>query len=74
MSEKQIKNKNAAAKMDSVKANDILANTKEPLQKPYGFSSISFERPIDPVYATIDTDLARDNLENDIPAADLNEL
>ena len=29
--------------------------------------------PVD-VYPTIDTDLARDNLENDIPAADLSEL
>lgn len=74
MSDKQNKSKSAAAKMDSVKASDILANVKEPLQKPYGFSSISFERPIDPVYATIDTDLARDNLENDIPAADLSDL
>ena len=33
------------------------------------------ERPIPAdVYPVIDTDLARDNLENDIPAADLNEL
>ncbi len=72
MSDKQ--NKNASLKMDRVKANDILANTKEPLQKPYRSSNISFERPISPVYATIDTDLARDNLENDIPAADLSDL
>ena len=26
------------------------------------------------IYPVIDTDLARDNLENDIPAADLEEL
>lgn len=26
------------------------------------------------VYPVIDTDLGRDNVENDIPAADLNEL
>lgn len=26
------------------------------------------------IYPVIDTDLARDNVENDIPAADLNEL
>lgn len=33
------------------------------------------ERPIpSDVYPTIDTDLARDNLENDIPAADLQDL
>ena len=74
MSKKENTNKNAAAKMDNVKANDILANAKEPLQRPYRSSNISFERPISPVYATIDTDLARDNLENDIPAADLSDL
>jgi len=32
------------------------------------------EKPIPSVYSTIDTDLARDNLENDIPAADLEDL
>lgn len=32
------------------------------------------EKPISPAYAEIDTDLARDNLENDIPAADLEDL
>ena len=33
------------------------------------------ERPIpEGVYPTLDTDLARDNLENDLPAADLEDL
>ena len=33
------------------------------------------ERPIPTdVYPVIDTDLARDNLENDLPAADLEDL
>lgn len=33
------------------------------------------ERPIpEEIYPVIDTDLARDNLENDIPAADLEDL
>ena len=33
------------------------------------------ERPIpEEVYPVLDTDLARDNLENDLPAADLEEL
>ena len=33
------------------------------------------ERPINPdAYPAIDSDLARDNLQNDIPAADLEEL
>lgn len=32
------------------------------------------EHPIPDVYPELDTDLARDNLENDIPAADLQDL
>ena len=33
------------------------------------------QRPIpEEVYPALDTDLARDNLENDLPAADLEEL
>lgn len=33
------------------------------------------ERPIaEDIYPAIDTDLARDNVENDIPAADLQDL
>lgn len=32
------------------------------------------DRPISQVYPTIDTDLARDNLENDLTEADLQDL
>lgn len=32
------------------------------------------EKPISSVYPVLDTDLARDNVENDIPAADLEDL
>ena len=32
------------------------------------------EKPISSVYPVIDNDLARDNVENDIPAADLEDL
>lgn len=32
------------------------------------------DKPISPVYPVIDNDLARDNIENDIPAADLEDL
>jgi len=33
------------------------------------------ERPIpEEIYPVINNDLARDNIENDLPAADLNEL
>lgn len=34
----------------------------------------NLERPISKVYKVIDTDLARDNLENDLPAGDLEDL
>lgn len=32
------------------------------------------DRPISDAYPVIDTDLARDNLENDLPYADLQDL
>ena len=32
------------------------------------------EEPVPEIYPVVDTDLARDNLSNDIPAADLNDL
>lgn len=32
------------------------------------------EKPISEVYPVIDSDLARDNIENDIPDADLQDL
>ncbi len=32
------------------------------------------ERPISQAHGIIDTDLARDNLENDLPFADLQDL
>ena len=36
---------------------------------------IEIEQPIPSrIYPVIDTDLARDNIENDIPAADLKDL
>ena len=43
---------------------------------PYGTAGTVWrEQPLpDEVYGPIDTDLARDNLENDIPFADLQDL
>jgi len=35
---------------------------------------VAAEKPISEVYPTIDNDLARDNLENDLPEADLQDL
>lgn len=32
------------------------------------------EKPVSEVYPVIDNDLARDNVENDLPAADLQDV
>lgn len=40
------------------------------LRKP----RVEKEKPISNSYPEIDNDLARDNLENDIPAADLEDI
>ena len=57
------------AKSGKAKAKPIIAGTGGANQKFW------HEKPIpQELYSTIDTDLARDNLENDIPAADLGEL
>ena len=44
---------------------DPLKQNKKPFKE---------EKPISKVYPVIDTDLGRDNVENDIPAADLEDL
>ncbi len=54
--------------------NPIIAGTKAPSQKVYHSKPHSVERPISEAYPAIDTDLARDNLENDLPAAEFNDL
>ena len=57
------------AKHGKERANPIISGTEGADMKVFQEHPI----PAD-VYPVIDTDLARDNLENDIPAADLNEL
>lgn len=57
------------AKSGKVAGNAIIAGTKAPSLKVY-----QSERPISPVYPAIDTDIGRDNVENDIPYADLQDL
>ncbi len=52
------------AKSGKEKANPIIAGTKAPSQKVYHKAS----------YSVIDNDLARDNLENDLSKADLQDL
>ena len=45
------------------------------MEKKTDKKKVDLDRPIQPgVYPVIDSDLARDNIENDIPAADLEDL
>ncbi|MBR5217916.1 MAG: hypothetical protein IKV68_06110 [Oscillospiraceae bacterium] len=57
------------AKHTKEKAAPIISGTVSPQQKVF-----HSEKPISKVYPMLDTDLARDNVENDIPAADLEDL
>ncbi len=57
------------AKSGKEKANPIISGTMGANLKVY-----HTERPISKVYPVIDTDLGRDNVENDIPYADLQDL
>lgn len=62
------------AKSGKTSARPIIAGTAAPAQKVYHTTPFKAEKPIAKVYPAIDTDLARDNVENDIPAADLQDL
>lgn len=42
--------------------------------KSFKNRSLKKERPISSVYPVIDTDLARDNVENDLTSADMQDL
>lgn len=65
---------NGKAKHTKQRANPIIEGVQSAQQKVYHTTPYAKENPISPVYSTIDTDLARDNLENDITAADLQDL
>lgn len=56
------------AKSGKEKANPIIAGTRGADMKVY------HEKPVHKIYGAIDTDLARDNLENNLTAADLQDL
>ena len=48
---------------------------KKKEQHPSIGKKVPGEKPIsEDIYPVIDTDLARDNMENDMPAADLEDL
>ena len=63
-----------AAKHDG-KAAPIITGTASPSQKVFHAVPHSRkEKPVSDIYPVIDNDLARDNAENDITAADLQDL
>ena len=66
------------AKCGKKQVHAIIAGTSAPNQKVYHTKPYSKkqnkEKPISDAYFVIDNDLARDNLENDITAADLQDL
>lgn len=62
------------AKHGNAKANPVIEGTEPPSLKVYHSKLHSAEKPISSAYSVIDTDLARDNLENDLSAADLQDL
>ena len=62
------------AKHGKVKANPIIAGIEGPSLKVYHTKPHSMEKTISSAYSMVDTDLARDNIENDLSAADLQDL
>lgn len=58
------------AKHGKAPAPSIIAGTASPSMKVY-HAVPHKERPVSDIYPAIDNDLARDNLENDIPVPDL---
>lgn len=62
------------AKHGKIPVNPIVAGTSGASQKVWHNKGYSEEKPISSAYRSIDNDLARDNLENDIPVADLQDI
>ena len=52
----------------------IIMQNKPKKQRPTKGRPRRAEKPISDVYPVIDNDLARDNVENDLPAADREDL
>ena len=62
------------AKHGKTADNSIITETAATSQKVYHTKPNKHEKPISSAYKEIDTDIARDNLENDLPEAELNSL
>ncbi|MCM1024313.1 MAG: hypothetical protein NC395_09695 [Prevotella sp.] len=61
-------------KSGKISADPIIAGTRSPAQKVYRTEPFVKEKPISKAYPVIDSDLARDNLENDLTAADIQDM
>ena len=62
------------AKSGKTKAPPIISSTHAPSQKVFHTVPFEEEKPISNAYKEIDNDLARDNLENDLTAADMQDM
>ena len=64
------------AKHSDKQARPIISGTHAPAQKVFHDTphKQKSEKPVSDIYPVIDNDLARDNVENDIPFADLQDL
>ncbi len=62
------------AKHTKAQVNPIIEGSESASQKVYHTKPYKIERPISSVYPVIDNDLARDNVENDLSDADLQDL
>lgn len=61
------------AKHKKAHANPTIPGTHGPSLKVYHYSA-SAKRSLNDLYSVIDNDAARDNLENDLSAADLQDM
>jgi len=62
------------AKSGNRRAAPIISGTHPPSQKVFHTVPFDEEKPISNAYKEIDNDLARDNFENDMTAADLQDM
>lgn len=62
------------AKHGKEKAAPVISGTSAPSQKVYHTRPYGKERKISSAYSVTDNDLARDNLENDLPFEDIQDL
>ncbi len=62
------------AKHGKETANPVISGTSAPSQKVYHTRPFKKERHISSAYSLIDNDLARDNMENDLPFEDIQDL